>query len=349
VTKFTDPAYLLSWAGEISKTHPFIDFHVHPFDVYSGDINYKADPKEKGLFGKGKSAYQSPVVDFNESYPNQLFDKVTNNPRMLQLASRLLYSDTGPKVFTDQLDLAGIKKALLLPVSRNPGSALPMVDACVELFQHDERFHLASPFPVGIPVSALQKFYDVGKKEKNLRAIKIHPNLCDLNPLTDTGKEQIEATLVAAGKLKLPVIIHGGISTGLLSIDSTQNGVLSRLTNINWNLTSGPVIIAHAGCFGLSESETNSTIPILNGLMDKYPHLLVDTSALNLNALLLVLTKVDLTRMIFGSDALYFKIWRSWVTFLQALHTVSAMPGDDLIRIASHNPTHCLSYSTNSE
>jgi hypothetical protein len=349
VMKFTDPAYLLSWAGEISKTHPFIDFHVHPFDVYSGDSNYQADPEEEGIFRKGKSAYQPPEIDFNEQYPNQLFEKVTNNPRMLQLASRLLYTHTGPKVFTDQLDLAGIKKALLLPVSRNPGSAMTMVDACVELFQHDERFHLACPFPVGVPVNALQNFYVVGKKEKNLRAIKIHPNLCDLNPLTDKGKEQIEITLIAAGELKLPIIIHGGVSTGLLSRESTQNGVLSRLTNIDWNLTSSPVIIAHAGCFGLSESETKSTIPILNGLMDKYPHLLVDTSALNLNALLLVLTKVDLTRMIFGSDALYFKIWRSWVTFLQALHTVSATPDDDLIRIASHNPTHCLSYSTNSE
>jgi len=326
-----------------------MDFHVHPFDVYSGDINYQADPKEEGLFGKGVSAYQSPEIDFNEQYPNQLFEKVSKNPRMLLLASRLLYSHTGPKVFTGQLDLAGIKKALLLPVSRNPGSAMIMVDACVELFQHDERFDLACPFPVGFPVNALQNFYVVGKKEKNLRAIKIHPNLCDLNPLTDTGKEQIETTLVAAGELKLPVIIHGGISTGLLSTESTQNGLLSRLTNINWNLTSSPVIIAHAGCFGLSESETNSTIPILNGLMDRNPHLFVDTSALNFNTLQLVLTKVDLTRMIFGSDALYFKIWRSWVTFLQALHTISPSPEDDLIRIASYNPMHCLNYSTNSE
>jgi predicted TIM-barrel fold metal-dependent hydrolase len=325
-----------------------MDFHVHPFDVYSGDIKYQIDADVEGLWGKGTTAYQSPSIDYNGQFPSQLFQKATSSPRAMLLASRLLYSHTGPKVFTDQLDLAGIKGALLLPIARIPGTAMDMVDACVDLFQYEERFHMACPFPVGTPANALKEFFIVGKKVKNLRAIKIHPNLCDLNPITDAGKELIETTLIAAGELKLPVIIHGGPSDGLLSDESKQNGNLNRLANIKWDLSSSPVIIAHAGCFGLSESETISTIPILKVLMDKFQNLLVDTSALNLNSLQSVMTNVDHTRMIFGSDALYFKIWRSWVTFLQALRAVSRSPDDDLIQIASLNPTQCLNYTINS-
>jgi len=120
------------------------------------------------------------------------------------------------------------------------------------------------------------------------------------------------------------------------------------LANINWDISSGPVVIAHAGCYGLTEAEMTSAIPILNRLMDKIPNLLADTSALSLSALQLLLAKVDRNRLIFGSDALYFKVWKAWVLFLQALRLVSPNPDEDLIRIASINPAQCLDSSDHS-
>jgi predicted TIM-barrel fold metal-dependent hydrolase len=67
-------------------------------------------------------------------------------------------------------------------------------------------------------------------------------------------------------------------------------------------------------------------IPLIEKLFEEHPNLLADTSALDLPALKLLLSKVDSSRLIFGSDALYFPVWKAWVTFLQALRLVSPAP-----------------------
>ncbi len=340
--------YLLEWAREIGRTHPFMDFHVHPFDVFYGDIAYQADHNINGLFFKATSVYKPPSFEINEESLSNRFQVGLNNSRALQLASRLIYNHTGPKVFTDQLDIAGIAGALLLPVVRSPGAAINMVEVSEKMFQQENRLHLAYPFPIGISPNELSSYYSIGKKSNKFCAIKIHPNLVGLDPLTKTGKELIEATLISAGTLKLPVVVHGGYTAGLSSPESKVFGTLERLANINWNITSCPVIIAHAGCYGLTEAEMSSTIPILNGLLDKIPHLFADTSALNLPTLKLLIAKVDRNRLIFGSDALYFTVWKAWVVFLQALRLISPTPDEDLIRIASLNPAQCLVYSGHS-
>lgn len=348
MTDHIEPQYLLEWAREISTRHPFMDFHVHPFDVFSGDIGYQADPNIKGLFYKTKSVYKPPSLESSEESVNSSFQAGFSNSRALLLASRLIYNHTGPKVFTDQLDMAGIAGALLLPVVRVPDAAMNMVGVAVKIFQQEKRFHLACPFPVGLAADELASYYSTAKKSKQIWAIKIHPNLIGLDPLTKTGKDLIEATLICAGQLKLPVVVHGGYTSGLSSPEPMVYGSLDRLANINWNITSCPVIIAHGGCYGLNEADMTSAIPILNGLLDKAPHLLADTSALNLPALQLLLANVDRNRLIFGSDALYFKVWKAWVDFLQALRQVSPCPDDDLIRIASMNPANCLVYAGHS-
>src|SRR4030066_2231282 len=66
MTEHLEPEYFLGWASEISRTHPFMDFHVHPFDVFSGDIGYQADVNIKGLFFKGTAIYNPPTFESNE-------------------------------------------------------------------------------------------------------------------------------------------------------------------------------------------------------------------------------------------------------------------------------------------
>jgi predicted TIM-barrel fold metal-dependent hydrolase len=345
MTEHIDQQFLLEWAGEISRIHPFMDFHVHPFDVLFGDIGYQADLNVKGLYVKGSSVYKPPSFERKEESLSDRYQAVSDNSRALLLASRLIYSHTGPKVFNDQLDLAGIAGALLLPVARVAGAAIKMIEVSEKIFQEENRFYLASPFPIGISPNELSSFYSTGKKSNKVCAIKIHPNLAGLDPLTRTGKELIETTLIAAGGLKLPVVVHGGYTFGLSSPEAKGYGTLDRLANINWNISSCPVIIAHAGCYGLTEGEMTTAITILNKLMEKNPYLLADTSALSLPILQLLLGKVDRNRLIFGSDALYFTVWKAWVRFLQAVRIVSPCPDDDLIRIASLNPAQCLVYS----
>jgi predicted TIM-barrel fold metal-dependent hydrolase len=340
--------YLLDWAGEISKTHPFIDFHVHPFDVFSGDTKFQPDPKVKGLFSRKSSVYQSPTIDFKEDDHGKTNNAIQNNFRAILLVSRLIYSHTGSKVFTDQLDLAGITKALLLPVVRNPDEGLSMMDAMKKIFHQEKRLCQACPIPVGVSANRVLSYYKQVKKRHKIYAIKIHPNLSGIDPLGKAGSELIEETLIAAAELKLSVVIHGGITPGLSSPESRGFGRIERLAKINWDISSCPVVIAHAGCYGLAEEEISSTIRFLNKMMEKSPNLLADTSALDPQALKMLLAKVNRNRLIFGSDALYFSIWKSWVNFLDALQTAAPHADDELIRIAYLNPIQCLNYTENS-
>jgi hypothetical protein len=148
----------------------------------------------------------------------------------LLLASRLTYTHTGPKVFADQLNLVGIAGALLLPVARAPEAALEMLVAEESMFPEDHRLFLACPFPVGTAPEQLAQFFRWTVEAKRARAIKIHPNLAGIDPLSDAGRDLIEATLEAAGSLGLPVIVHGGCTPGLESSEAREYGSLFRLS-----------------------------------------------------------------------------------------------------------------------
>jgi predicted TIM-barrel fold metal-dependent hydrolase len=151
--------------------------------------------------------------------------------------------------------------------------------------------------------------------------------------------------LTVAGELGLPIIVHGGRSPGLEPAEMRECGTISRLAMVNWSISTAPVVLAHAGCYGLSHTESIDALFILDNLLEKHSNLMADISKLEPPILRLVLEKISPDRLIFGSDALYIPIWKAWVKFLKTLQLVSTRPDDDLIRIASLNPAGCLSLS----
>ncbi|MGE5223186.1 MAG: amidohydrolase family protein [Omnitrophica WOR_2 bacterium] len=338
--EFSDPRVLVDWARDLGASYPFIDFHAHPYDVYSADTAYQENSQVEGLFSKGAFAYHPPEIESDAGHPRQPLSKSAG---AIRLASRLTYTHTGPKVFSDQLEQAGISGALLLPVARRPGTAWNLLDATSEMFSMDSRLFLGCPFPVGLKPEELYDFYFSALQAKGIRVIKIHPNLAGIDPLTTSGIELIEATLVAANSLGLPVIVHTGFTPGLDPAGGGDYAALANLASLNWSLTSAPVILAHAGCYGLNETESDGVISLLETLLEKNLHLLADTSALQPAVLQLLLSSMDSSRLIFGSDTLYFPIWKAWIAFLRALRFSSARPDDDLVKIASLNPARCLS------
>jgi len=138
-------------------------------------------------------------------------------------------------------------------------------------------------------------------------------------------------------------VMHGGRSPGLEPIECREYGIISRLSTVDWSISTAPVILAHAGCYGLTHAESIDALPILNNLFKKHSNLMADTSNLEPSILQLILEKISPTRLVFGSDALYVPIWKAWLNFLESLQLVSAHPDDDLIRIASINSARCLS------
>ena len=344
-----DSLSLLMRAKDLGREFPFFDFHVHPFDVLSGDTTYQADSNIEGLFTKCSLVYRPPSISPKQepSKERAVQRPVWNSLQALILASRLAYTFTGRKVLADQLDLIGFAGALLLPVAREAGVAERALAAGKRMFCDHGRFFMGCPIPIGVSADKLLSFYESAREEWGIYAIKVHPNLAGLNPLMKSGRELIEATLVAAGRLGLPVVIHGGRTPGLEPCETREFGTILQLKEINWGLSSAPVIFAHCGCYGLAKAEVDSALPMLNRLFDLYPNLMADTSNLEVPTLQLILAKVDCTRLIFGSDALYVPVWKAWLGFLQALYQVSHQPENDLIRIASINAQYCLGFAAN--
>jgi predicted TIM-barrel fold metal-dependent hydrolase len=342
--EFSDPHVLLEWARDVGETVPFLDFHVHPFDVLTGDTGYQLDDQVEGLYTRGSAVYHPPRVQASVECPKTP-PASSLTLRSLLLAARLAYTHTGPKVLADQLDVAGLAGALLLPVARIPGAAENLAQVSAHLFPDDGRLLPGCAFPIGIPPDKLDSFFRSARETRGIRAIKLHPNLTGVDPLTESGRDLIEAMLAAAGSLDLPVVVHGGRTLALEPAACREYGTLAHLANVDWSVSSAPVIIAHGGLYSLTEEEAIAALDALERLFERHPNLMADTSNLEPPALRLVLEKVDRNRLVFGSDALYIPIWKSWVRFLQTLRLVSQHPDDDLIRIASLNPIRCLDYA----
>lgn len=337
-----EPHQLLEWARDLGRTVSFLDFHVHPFDVLSGDITYRRNGKFDGVFSRAGAIYHAPAMDDMLEINEVRADSIPDSARAFLLASRLKYMHTGSKVFADQLEATGLSGALLLPVVRAPGRAAEMLETTTSMFSGDRRMIAGCAFPVGMPAKDLSAFFSSARENYGIRAIKIHPNLSGIDPLTQYGHDSIEATLEAAGALGLPIVVHGGYTSVLRPSKQVEYGSLSHLETINWSLSSVPVVIAHAGCYELTSDEIRTALSKLKGMFDRHPNLMADTSSLSLASLRLVLQKVSHDRLVFGSDALYVSIRKAWLGFLRALREVSPAPDIDLLRIASINPMNCL-------
>jgi predicted TIM-barrel fold metal-dependent hydrolase len=344
MSRLDNPQMLLDWARDLGKTHAFLDMHVHPYEVFSGDIRFNPDPQTDGLLTKGFN-YRPPVLDGEMDLLSTAPQPVPEGQRALLLAARFTYNHTGWKVFADQLDLASLSGALFLPVARAAGKAEEMLELSHKMFRMDNRLFFGCALPIDVPPEKLADFFRSAYKTYGIHVIKLHPNLAGIDPLTNNGQDLINASLAVAGELGLPTVVHGGRSPGLEPVELGENGTISRLATVDWSISTAPVIMAHAGCHGLTESEAADALLILDSLLEKYSNLMVDTSNLDPTILRLVLESVSPDRIVFGSDALYVPIWKAWARFLHTLQLVSPHPDDDLIQIASLNPLRCLSLS----
>ncbi len=224
MSKSDNPQWLLEWARDLGKAYPFLDMHVHPYEVLTGDVGFNPDPQIEGLFNKGLLKYHPPVLD-----DINLPQTIPDNQRGLLLAARLTYNHIGPKVLTDQIDLAGLSGALLLPVARTAGKAEEMLEVSQKMFDKEVRLFPGCALPIDIPPDKLGDFFRFARQSNGIRAIKFHHNLTGIDPLTKKGEELTNATLAAAGELNLPMVMHGGSSPGLEPVEWREYGTISRL------------------------------------------------------------------------------------------------------------------------
>lgn len=336
----------LDHVRELQRSHVFCDVHVHPYEVLLDRFEY--------MYGKPADGILS--VDRNEYVPPSCFDlRFDQISAQSQAASRdylqrsylvvlrRLYGHIGAKVFLDQMALCGIGKILLLPVASEHGVFDEKMAGVSSLYDCDGRFFIAGSVPNAVSDENVGRYVSGLKKKFNIKALKCHPVISAMDLASEVGKDRLGSMLAACEENHLPLVLHCGGRSSLWSRDRGGYALLENVRDIDWNVSSEPVVIAHAGMYSceLTEAE-NEVLPILARMLEKFDNLFVDISGIDIAALSLVLKRIDNARIVFGSDALYHPQWASMVTLLHVLKNVGTDVDRRLIEIASTNPLRTI-------
>jgi len=333
----------LTRVKELKSSYRLFDIHAHPFEIIFNQFHYRMKPDQGGLYSIDASPYQPPKLTALRLENAFRADSQTEGDLrggLSWIALREVYSHTGPKVFDDHMNLSGIDQVLLLPVA-SPGEATDQsMETLIEMFGPDGPFLFGCSIPNRIRHEDMSEFLKERIKRYGIEAVKLHPNITGIDLGTRQGKERVEGILKACGELELPLIIHGGRSPVVKNSKTSEYGMLRYFQDIDWKISPEAVVIAHAGGYGCSPGELEEEVlPILQRLLSRYPNLMIDLSGLEMNVLGLFFRKVDLGRILFGSDGLYTAPWAALVKIAHALLREGLNLEKGLIEIVSLNPS----------
>jgi predicted TIM-barrel fold metal-dependent hydrolase len=335
----------LSVIYNLKTQYKFYDMHVHPLDIIFPPGNYKSGSNHSKISALRNAKNSSSTIEALDLDSENL-SKTTEDPKHMLakiIGSRRLYSHAGPTAFEHQMKLGGIDTALLLPVAPPQGSIDEQMKKILKIFGKNDRFLLAGSIPNTIETINISHFIKEQLNQFNIKAIKIHPNITNINLISPVGKERVESILQACGHFKLPIIVHGGRSPVLSDIKASEYGCIKNFEDINWGLSAEPVIIAHGGLYGCDVQEIEQEVlPILQKLLSKYANVMIDISGMDFAPLFAALNQIDFERILFGSDALYYKQWAMIVKLAHALKKSKSDLVTALPQIISINPYNTI-------
>jgi predicted TIM-barrel fold metal-dependent hydrolase len=333
--------YLAAVRG-LPRPYPLMDIHAHPFELFFSSPSYTQVDPVPGLYTSDGTSYQVPTVSDAASLDDDLRRKAAalfTRPALARQSLTRLYRHTGPYVFEAQMRLSGIDRVLLLPVSHSLDHMQQQMATMKAMFGgRDDQFL----FGWCVSNDVLEKDIHVSLREAvrhhGISAVKLHPNLCRIEPKVPAGRNRIEAILDACGRLVLPLVVHGGTSPLSGERGLPDCAIVENLDKINWSLSPSAVIIAHAGAYGATPNEIETKVlPLLLKMLDRHSNLFADLSGLDTACLFQILSRVNPERLLFGSDMLYESQWAAVVRLLHTLHRVSYHPEELFLRIAGEN------------
>jgi predicted TIM-barrel fold metal-dependent hydrolase len=332
----------LDCVKSLQKVCPLIDIHVSPFEVIFNSFHYVPSPYYEGVHSLDSGRYRPPSVGplkVEARLSKSSAERHDSVPAKLSLMLyRQFYAHIGPRVLGDHMRLSGISRSLLLPVVHADSDGEEQFRLMFKIYSEDRRFILGYCIPNTVSNKDILPVVKAAVSKYRIGAIKLHPNITEINLSAAGGKKRVENILEACRVTGLPLIIHGGISPVLKNRNSRGYASLSNLRQIDWSITSAPVVISHAGIMGHSLHEISDLMPLLRGILSTHSSVMVDISALDLSALCLVLEKIDRDRIVFGSDAFYFPQWSAVVKLLHALKATVSDTEEAFIKIAGENP-----------
>lgn len=240
------------------------------------------------------------------------------------------------------MQLSEVDRILLLPVS---GEGMPMdeqMSMMAEMFGDNKRFAFGYSVPSDIENSQIGVAIEDAVRQYDVKAIKIHPAISDINLQKRDGLERVESILRVCHEHGLSVVIHGGKSPDIAAAEKSVFGELSCLERVNWSLSGNPVVIAHAGVYGCSENVMEPLVKSLCNIMLKHDNVMVDFSGVHYKNFKVLLNSVDPDRVVFGSDSLYYRQWESIVLLYHGLKHFFSNADEQFLKIACINPTRIL-------
>ena len=321
---------------EVHQSCTTYDIHIHPFEVFFNPLDYKEDPHRKGLFSLGNIKYSKPTLQSLKSALSKEEPSSLPDTRSLKFFLRRSYLHTGPFVFRSLLGIAKIDKGLLLPVGRGNADFEKQMTLMFRMYSGDKRFCIAGSIPDFIKNEEIQGFLKTQIDQYAIVAVKIHPNLSGIDLNEATGQGRLESIIGACSNLALPLIIHAGRSNHLTGSASRFAEIANfKLLNLK---TSAPIVIAHGGAYGIPADEIHEVvIPVLRELLDTNENLCIDISGLSFETIRQLLINIDIDKILFGSDALYYNPFAMEIRLLDALESVHLKIEESYMRIISQN------------
>jgi glutaredoxin len=327
---------------EIKKSYPLYDLHVHPFEVLGEGFTYLQNLQDKDVYSVNSAPYTPPATgQLKLKQPAMTGPRPSAELRakMALLTARRLYAHTGAKPFADHMRLSGIAKILLLPVMSSAEAEDLQMKMLRGMFGDDDRFALGYCVPNRVANHEISSHVRAAVARYKIKALKIHPNVTEIDLSASSGKERVEYIIEAAGKADLPVVIHGGRSNGLKDPLAAAHGMLENLQHLDWGQSSAAVIIAHAGTYGHDLAQIQAEIlPLMNKLLARHDNLFVDIAGVEFEVLNAIVTTLDRDRILFGSDALYYCQWEAVVKLMHVLRNKVGDYEECFIKIVSLNP-----------
>jgi len=336
----------LSAVKEMSFTHKFYDVHVHPYEVVFDKFIYPYGSDKSGVISLSKDGYSIPKT--SEMVLDGLMNKVktadiTSLKNITMMRLRYIYGHIGGKVFSDHMELSGINKVLLLPVASSHGEVEEKMIMVRSLYSDNNKFWVAGSVPNTIRNDEICNYVMRMRRDFNIKAIKVHPIITGINLNSEKGKDRLLYILDACGNNYLPFVLHCGDRSDIYEYERGGYALIENIKDIAWGISRSPVVIAHAGLYQCDNIEIqDKVLSVLDNMTSQHDNLYVDISGIGFKSLRKVLTRIDIDRILFGSDALYELQWKKAVTLMYALNDLKMRSEDCYVRISSINPSRII-------
>ena len=333
----------LEIVSNIKKSHRLFDCHAHPFDIFSSKINYSQNSGDHNLYSADNSVF-APIkissVRLQEIPEAQKIINPVLKETFLKMKIKSLYSHTGSRVFYDHMEISGIDKVLLLPIADSLQSIHYQMKSISEMFEKGPAFVIGTSIPEDLSNEQISDFVKEMIHVFDIKAIKIHLTIANIDLSSSGGKERLETILTSCETFGLPLIIHGGYNEIMTNPETAGYGLITHLKNVDWRISKSTVVIAHSASYGCDcDDIENNILPLLIKMLHEHDNLMVDVSGLEFAQLTLILRNIDKSRIVFGSDALYFPQWSAVVKLLHSLFAIKENIEDAFVQIASINPS----------